>query len=82
MIYWSGSGLKIEHLNIFLCEIAEVFKYTLFVIIVVNMEKKIRPGGGVLLGILGEGVPPDSPNPEPILDQKMPFSSPFFKPDL
>ena len=46
MIYWSGSGLKIEHLNIFLCEIAEVFKYTLFVIIVVNMEKKIRPGGG------------------------------------
>ena len=43
----------------------------------------MRPGGGgVLLGILAEGVPPDSPNPEPILDQKMPFPSPFFKPDL
>ena len=29
------------------------------------------PGGGVLLGILGEGVPPGSPNPDPISDQKM-----------
>ena len=29
-----------------------------------------RPGGGVLLGILGRGVPPDSPNPDPISDQK------------
>ena len=25
---------------------------------------------GVLLGILGGGVPPDSPNPDPILDQE------------
>ena len=29
------------------------------------------PGGGVLLGILGGGVPPGSPNPDPISDQKM-----------
>ena len=27
--------------------------------------------GGLLLGILGGGVPPDSPNPDPITDQKM-----------
>ena len=30
--------------------------------------------GGVLLGILGEGVPPGSLNPDPISDQNMPFS--------
>ena len=28
-------------------------------------------GGGVLLGILGGGVPPGSPNPDPISDQKI-----------
>ena len=28
-------------------------------------------GGGVLLGILGGGVPPGSSNPDPISDQKM-----------
>ena len=28
-------------------------------------------GGGVLLGILGGGVPLGSPNPDPISDQKM-----------
>ena len=27
--------------------------------------------GGVLLGILGGGVPPDSPNPDPISDPKV-----------
>ena len=31
---------------------------------------KVR-GEGVLLGILGGGVPPGSPNPGPISDQKM-----------
>jgi len=31
---------------------------------------------GVLLGIFGGGVPPASPNPDPISDQKMPFSTP------
>ena len=33
---------------------------------------------GVLLGILGGGVPPGSPNPDPISDQKMSFSHPFW----
>ena len=28
-------------------------------------------GKGMLLGILGWGVPPGSPNPDPISDQKM-----------
>ena len=32
---------------------------------------------GALLGILGEGVSPGSPNPHPISDQKMLFSHPF-----
>ena len=32
---------------------------------------------GALLGILGGGVPPGSPNPDPISDQKMLFSRPF-----
>jgi len=36
--------------------------------------------GGVLLGIFGEGVPPASPNPDPISDQKMPFPTPVFRP--
>ena len=39
-------------------------------------------GGKVLLGILGAGVPPGSPNPDPISDQKMSFSTPIFRPDL
>ena len=39
------------------------------------------PGGeGVLLGIFGRGVPPGSPNPDPISDQNMPFSTPVFRP--
>ena len=38
--------------------------------------------GGVLLGIPDGGVPPGSPNPDPIADQKMSFSTPVFRPDL
>lgn len=38
--------------------------------------------GGVLLGILGGGVPPGSSNPDPISDLNMPFSTPVFRPDL
>ena len=39
------------------------------------------PGGrGVLLGILGLGVPPGSPNPDFISDQKMSFSITVFRP--
>ena len=41
-----------------------------------------REGGGVLLGILGGGVPPGSSNPDPISDQKMWFSSLVFTLDL
>ena len=37
-------------------------------------------GGGVLLGILGGGVAPGSPNPDPISDQNMSFSKPVFRP--
>ena len=37
---------------------------------------------GVLLGILGGSVPPGSPNPDQISDQKMEFSEPVFRPDL
>ena len=35
--------------------------------------------GGVLLGIIGEGVPPSSPIPDPISDQKMSFFTPVFR---
>ena len=36
---------------------------------------------GVFLGI-GGGVPPGSPNPDPISDQKVSFSTPVFRPGL
>ena len=36
-------------------------------------------GGGVLRGIVGGGVPPVSPNPDPVSDQKMTFSTPVFR---
>ena len=36
------------------------------------------PGGRVLLGIFGGGVP----NPDPTSDQNMPFSTPVFRPGL
>ena len=39
-------------------------------------------GEGVLLGILGGGVPPRSQSPDPISDPKMSFSTPVFRPDL
>ena len=40
----------------------------------------LNPGeGGILLGILGRGVPPGSPNPDPISDQKIPFSTARFQ---
>ena len=38
-----------------------------------------RPGGGgILLGILGGGVPPGSPNPDPISEQNCNFPHPFL----
>ena len=39
-------------------------------------------GGGVLLGILGEGVPPGSPNSDTISAEKMPLFTPLFRPGL
>ena len=39
-------------------------------------------GGGILLGIPGEGVQPGSLNPDPISDKKMSFSRPVFRRDL
>ena len=36
-----------------------------------NHSPAIAPRGGILLGILGGGVPPSSPNPDPISDQKV-----------
>ena len=46
-----------------------------------QMKQEFTPGG-VLLGILGGGVPPGSSNPDPISDLNMPFSTPVFRPDL
>ena len=43
---------------------------------------KTPRGGGVLLGILGGGLLPRSPNPDPISDEKMSFLPPVFRPDL
>ena len=34
------------------------------------------------MGILGAGVPPGSPSPDHISDQKMSFFTPFFRPGL
>ena len=38
--------------------------------------------GGVLLGILGGGLPPFSPNPNPISDQNVSFSTSVSRPGL
>ena len=40
-------------------------------------RRQVSSPGEVLLGILGGGVPPGSPNPDPISDQKMLFPRPF-----
>ena len=39
-------------------------------------------GWGVILGNLGGGVPPGTPNPALISDPKMSFSTPVFRPSL
>jgi len=39
---------------------------------ILSERRDPRGGGGeVLLGILGKGLPPSSPNPDPISDQNM-----------
>ena len=40
------------------------------------------PGGRGTREFFRGGVPPTSPNPDPILDQKMPFSTTFFRSGL
>ena len=45
-------------------------------------KDEVKKSQGVLLGILGGRVPPGSPNPDPISDQNMPFSTPVFRPGL
>ena len=39
-------------------------------------------GEGLLLKMLGGDVPPGSPIPDPISDQKIPFFTPVFRPKL
>ena len=46
------------------------------------LSRRHYPGGEVLQGILGGGVPPGSPNPDPISDQIMSFSRLVFRRDL
>ena len=61
----------------------EVLNYILFYCFTYAPSSvSFRPGGGVLLGIFGGVVPPASPNPDPISDQKMPFPTPVFRPGL
>ena len=48
----------------------------------VSQRDSLKLPGGLLLGILGGGVPPDSPNPNPIEDQNLSFFTPVFKPGL
>ena len=48
-----------------------------------NIERKPGGGGGGgIFRIRGGGVPPGSPNPDPISDQNMPFSILVFRPDI
>ena len=42
----------------------------------VSQRDSLKLPGGLLLGILGGGVPPDSPNPNPISDQNLSFFTP------
>ena len=41
------------------------------------LNEYLEPRGGVLQGILGGGVPPGSPNPNPIQTKKFNFPHPF-----
>ena len=41
-----------------------------------------RGGKWVLLGILGGGVTPGSPNSDPISEQEMSFLTPVFRPGV
>ena len=47
-----------------------------------HRKRSRRRGKWVFLGILGGGVPPGSPKPDPISDQKLSVSTPVFTPDF
>ena len=47
-----------------------------------NGWKELTISPGVLLDFFGTGVPPSSPNSDPISDQKMSLFTPVFRPDL
>ena len=42
-----------------------------------QVDIRMRKSGGVLLGILGGGEPPGSPNPDPISDKKNAIPDPL-----
>ena len=44
--------------------------------------REFYPGGTPANSCIGGGVPPGCPNPDPISDQNMQFSTPVFRPDL
>ena len=48
----------------------------------VSLFNTIESRRGVLLEILGGGVPTGSPNPDSISDQNMSFFTPVFRPGL
>ena len=43
---------------------------------------RLGGGGGALLGKIGGGMFPGTPNPDPISDPKMSFPTPAFRPGL
>ena len=47
-----------------------------------NILRSSQRCKAALLGIFGRGVPPGSPNPDPISDQNIPFSTPVFRPGI
>ena len=46
------------------------------------IQLSFEPGGGYSWEFLVGGVSPGSPNPDPILDQKMSFFTAVFRPGL
>ena len=70
--YYSSGDTKAKLYSIIVnCYQYQIKKYQYF------------PRVGVsLLGILCEGVPPVSPNHDPISDQTMSFSTPIFRPEI